>query len=163
LRGLQALGSDANIAEISIDLQTGNIKHVTLFDNNLRFKCERCATFCCKLGGPRLSSKDIEQLEKAGLTRADFLDTTNSCLRNTGSGSCALLRFDSQKQFCECMAYFYRPLLCRLYPFHIEKTRSNRFLLKLLPCKGINRHVGTIVDERFLIDDVLGLLLHARE
>ena len=87
LRSPYALDSDANIAEISIEPETGNVKHIALFGNNFRFKCQRCPTFCCKLGGPKLSSKDVEQLKKAGLTRAEFLNATNGCLRNTVSGS----------------------------------------------------------------------------
>lgn len=153
------MDSDAKIAEISVEPEIGNVKHTTLIDNTLRFKCQRCATFCCKLGGPRLSSKDIEQLKKAGLSTAEFLDATNECLKNTVSGSCVLLKFDSQKQLYECTVYPYRPALCRLYPFDIEKAGSDRFVLKLLPCNGITRRHGAIIDERFLIDNVLGLLL----
>jgi Fe-S-cluster containining protein len=156
------LNSDSKIAEISIEPDTGNVKHVALFDNNLRFKCQRCATFCCKLGGPRLSSKDVEQLKKAGLTRTEFLDTANGRLKSTVSGACALLKFDSQKKLYECTVYPYRPALCRVYPFHVERTSLDRFVLKLLPCKGLNRRFGAIIDEHFLTDDVLGSLLGAR-
>jgi Fe-S-cluster containining protein len=152
------LDSDAKIAEISIEPETGKVRHIILFDNNLRLKCRRCAIFCCKLGGPRLSSKDIDQLKKAGLTGAEFLDTTNDCLRNTTSGSCVLLKFDPQKHSYECTVYPYRPAQCRLYPFHIEKAGSDKSVLKLLPCKGINRRQGSIIDERFLKDNVLDML-----
>jgi Fe-S-cluster containining protein len=156
------LDSDAKVAEVSIEPKTGNVRHIVLFGNNLRFKCRRCATFCCKLGGPRLSLKDVEQLKKAGLTRAEFLEAANGRLRSTVSGSCVLLKFDSQKRFYECTVYPYRPALCRLYPFHVEKTSSDTLVLKLLPCRGINRRVGAIIDERFLIGNVLALLLDAR-
>jgi Fe-S-cluster containining protein len=155
------LDSDA-IAEIRIEPETGNVKHIELFGNNLRFKCQRCATFCCKLGGPRLSSRDVEILENAGLTRVEFLDETNGRLKSTVSGSCVFLKFDSQKRFYECTVYPYRPALCRLYPFHIEKSSSEGFVLKLLPCKGIDRRLGAVIDGRFLIDNVLGLLLDLR-
>jgi Fe-S-cluster containining protein len=161
LRGLHALDPDEKIAEISIEPETGKVKHIALFGDNLRFKCQRCATFCCKLGGPKLSSKDVERLKKVGLTRAEFPDATSGRPRNMVSGSCVFLQFDSQKQLYECTVYPYRPALCRLYPFHIEKTSSDRFVLKLLPCKGINRRLGAIIDERFLIDNVLDLLLDA--
>jgi len=153
------LDSDGKIAEISVEPETGNLKHIELFSQNLRFKCQRCAIFCCKLGGPRLSSKDVELLKKTGLTTAKFLDTANGRIKSTVSGSCVFLKPDSQKQFYECTAYPYRPTLCRLYPFQIEKTSLHRFILTLLPCKGINRHLGAIIDERFLIDNVLDLLL----
>ncbi len=153
-----ALASDGKIAEINIELETGKVKQIVLFGKNLRFKCQRCATFCCKLGGPRLSSKDVEQLRKAGLTRSEFLNATNGRLESTVSGSCMFLKFDSQKRCYECMVYYRRPVLCRIYPFHIEKISSDTFALELLSCKGINRRFGAIIDERFLIDNVLGLM-----
>jgi Fe-S-cluster containining protein len=153
------LDSDAAIAEVSIDPETGKIKHLAVFVNNLRFKCQRCATFCCKLGGPRLSSKDVEQLQKAGLARAEFLDPANGRLKSVVSGSCVFLKFDSHKQIHECTIYQCRPTMCRLYPFHIEKISSDRFVLELLPCRGINRRRGAIINERCLIDNVLGSLL----
>lgn len=155
------LDSEKKTAEIRIEPEIGNVKHIALFSDDLRFKCRRCAAFCCKLGGPRLSSKDVERLRKAGLTRAEFLDATNATLKNTVSGSCVLLKYDSKRRFYECTVYSNRPTLCRLYPFYIEKAGSDRFVLKLLPCRGINRRLGTIIDERFLIDNVLGLLLDA--
>jgi Fe-S-cluster containining protein len=154
------MDSEEKIAEIRIEPETSNVKHIALFSDNLRFKCRRCAAFCCKLGGPRLSSKDVERLRRAGLTRAELLDATNGSLKNTVSGSCVLLKFDPLRRFYECTVYPHRPALCRLYPFHIEKTSSDTFVLKLLPCRGINRRLGTIIDERFLIDNVLGLLLN---
>jgi Fe-S-cluster containining protein len=156
------LDSERKIAEIRIEPETGKVEHITLFNHNLRFKCRRCATFCCKLGGPRLSSSDVERLRETGLTRAEFLDATNRTMKNTVSGSCVLLKFDSKKRFFECAVYPNRPALCRLYPFHVEKISSDGFVLKLLPCRGINRRFGTIIDERFLIGNLLGLLLHAR-
>jgi Fe-S-cluster containining protein len=153
------LDSDGKIADIGVEPETGRAKHVVLFGHNLRFRCQRCATFCCKLGGPKLSSKDVEQLEKTGLTKAEFLDTTSGLLKSTVSGACVFLKFDSRKQFYECTVYPYRPALCRLYPFHVEKASSDRFVLKLLPCRGINRRVGALIDERFLFDNLFELLL----
>jgi Fe-S-cluster containining protein len=155
------LDADSRLAEIRIEPETGNVKHITLFCNNLCFKCQRCGTFCCNLGGPRLSSKDIERIRKTGLTKAKFLDSAKGSLKNTATGSCVFLKFDSQKQLYECTVYAYRPSLCRLYPFHVGKASSDTFVLKLLPCKGINRRIGAIIDERFLINNVLGLLLDA--
>jgi Fe-S-cluster containining protein len=152
------LDSDRKIGEISIEPETDNVKRIVLFSSNLRFKCQRCATFCCKLGGPRLSSKDIERLEKGGLTRTEFLDANSGRIKSLVSGSCVFLRFHSQEQFYECMVYPHRPALCRIYPLHVEKTGADRFVLKLLPCKGISRRRGAIIDERFLIENVRGLL-----
>jgi Fe-S-cluster containining protein len=160
-RSPHALDSNSDIAEISFEPETGSVKHIVLFGDSLRFKCRRCATFCCKLGGPRLSSKDVEQLKKAGLTRTEFLDATSGRLKSSVSGSCVFLKSNSRKQFYECTIYAYRPALCRFYPFHIEKASSDRIVLKLLPCKGISRRLGAVIDERFLIDNVLVLLSDA--
>jgi Fe-S-cluster containining protein len=156
------LDSDGKIAEISVEPETARAKKIVLLEHNLRFRCQRCATFCCKLGGPKLSSKDVEQLEKTGLTRTEFLDTTNGLLKSMVSGACVFLKSDLRKQFYECTIHPYRPTLCRLYPFHVEKAGSGKFSLKLLPCKGINSRVGAVIDERFFIDNLLGLLLDSR-
>jgi Fe-S-cluster containining protein len=157
---LRPFDANGTIAEIVVEPETREVRHLKLFDDRLRFKCQRCATFCCKLGGPRLTPKDVVQLKKTGLPATEFLDSVNMCLKNTPSGFCVLLEFDSQKQSYQCKVYPHRPDHCRLYPFHFEKVDSKRFLVTLLPCKGINRHRGAIVDERFLTANLTSLILH---
>ena len=149
------MDSDVKIAEIILEPETGSVKHIALFSDDLRFKCQCCATLCCKLGGPRLSSTDVERLQRAGLADDEFVDKANKCMQNTASGACVLLEFDSEKQSYTCKVYRYRPTMCRLYPFHVEKASSNRFVIRLLPCKGVSHHVGAVIDERFLTDNVL--------
>jgi len=62
-----------NIAQISLEPQAHSVKHITLHVNDLRFKCKRCATFCCELGGPKLSARDIGRLKKTGPVKLTFL------------------------------------------------------------------------------------------
>jgi len=152
------MDSDGNIAQISIEPKTHNVRHITFYIKNLRFKCQHCATFCCKLGGPKLSSKDVEALKKAGFCEAEFLYTSNSGLKSTASGSCVFLRFDREKGVYECAVYQHRPALCRLYPFHFEETSANSYVLKIMPCMGISQRHGEIVDEKFVIAHMLDAL-----
>jgi len=143
--------SDGNIAKISFKPRTRNVKNITFFIRNLRFKCKRCATFCCKLGGPTLSLNDAERLKKAGYKEVEFLDDAHGSLKNKADGSCVFLQIDKERHFCECSVYDSRPVLCRLYPFHFEKISSNSFMLKILPCRGINRRYGELIDEKFIL------------
>jgi Fe-S-cluster containining protein len=147
-----------NIAQISLEPQTHSVKHIALHVNNLRFKCKRCATFCCKLGGQKLSARDIERLKKTGHCETGFLDVNNSRLKSTANGSCVCLKFDAEKQTYECVVYNHRPTLCRLYPFHFEKTNTNDFILQIIPCMGLNRRYGEIINETFIIGKLLDAL-----
>jgi Fe-S-cluster containining protein len=144
-----------SIAQIGLEPKIHRIKHITLHVKNLRFKCKRCATFCCKLGGPTLSTRDIERLKKTGCFETDFLDASNSRLKSTTNGSCIYLKIDAEKQIYECAVYNHRPALCRLYPFHFEETNANDFVLQIMPCMGLNPRYGEIINERFIIDTLL--------
>jgi len=150
--------SDGNIAQISFEPGTRNVNNITFFIRNLRFKCKRCATFCCKLGGPTLSLKDVERLKKAGHKEAEFLDGAHGSLKNRADGSCVFLQLDKERHFCKCSVYDSQPVLCMLYPFHFEKISPCSFMLKILPCRGINRRYGELVDERFVIAHLLDAL-----
>jgi len=150
--------SDGKIAQISLAPGTCNIKSITFSMRNLRFKCKRCATFCCKLGGPTLSLKDVERLKKAGYKEVEFLDGAHGNLKNKADGSCVFLQFDKERHFFECSVYDSRPVLCKLYPFHFEKINPSSLILKILPCRGINRRYGELVDERFIITHLLDAL-----
>jgi len=150
--------SDGNIAKISLEPRTGNVKDITFCIRNLRFKCKRCAIFCCKLGGPTLSSKDVERLKKAGYKEAEFLNSKQHGLRNRTDGSCTFLHTNKGRDIYECSIYDLRPALCRLYPFHFEKISSGSFMLQILPCRGINQRYGELVDEKFIITHLLDAL-----
>jgi len=156
------MGTDENITKISFKPRTRNVKNITFFIRNLRFKCKRCATFCCKLGGPMLSLKDVERLEKAGFKEVEFLDDVHGSLKNKADGSCVFLQLNKERHFYECSVYDSRPALCRLYPFHFEKISPNSSMLKILPCRGINWRYGELVDERFIITHLLDALHYLR-
>jgi len=147
--------SNGKVAQLRLEPETCNLKEITLYIRNLRFKCQRCATFCCKLGGPQLSLKDIERLEKAGCKTVQLIEGKHDCLESKADGSCVFLRFNEKKDVYECSVHVSRPALCRLYPFYFEKTCANSFILKLLPCKGISRRIGEPVDEKFIISHLL--------
>ena len=51
------LEPNEEIARILLDPKTKQILGITIYEENLGFKCRRCATFCCKLGGPKLTKR----------------------------------------------------------------------------------------------------------
>lgn len=149
---------DENIARINFDPKTHSVKYVTLYVKNLRFQCKRCATFCCKLGGPTLSASDVERLKKAGYCQNEFLEAPHNRLKSAADGSCIYLKFEAEKQAYGCSVYDHIPALCRLYPFHFEKPSLDWFVLKLMPCLGINRRGGVLFDEEFIVANLLDAL-----
>jgi len=84
----------------------------------------------------------------------EFLDKRYYSLRSRADGSCIFLQHSKEKNIYECLIYDSRPILCRLYPFHFEQIHSDSFLLKLMPCLGINRRCGELVDTKFIITHV---------
>jgi len=155
---VKQLNSNENIAQISLEPESCEVKHITFDERKLRFKCKRCATFCCKLGGPKLTLDDIERLKQAGHNKAEFLDAVHSSLKNRADGSCAFLQLNKERNIYECSVYDSRPTLCRLYPFYFQKTSPNLFVLKILPCRGISLRSGKAVDEGFLVNHLFGAL-----
>lgn len=150
-----------NIARVTVNLKTKQIRNVHLYERNLRFKCKRCAVYCCKLGGPSLTKKDIEQLESIGCDISECIEPskrqyatfpfTSSVIKNQKDGSCIFLRKHKENEVYECAIYDIRPALCRLYPFDFEKINSNSFLLKFIPCcNGLNNADGELVSKSFI-------------
>ena len=146
---------------------------ISLPQKHLRFKCRRCATFCCKLGGPWLTRKDIERIERVGYDAKDFLKSVlnnevkglpimRGSLKNREDGSCIFLNFDVGKNRYKCSIYDFRPALCRLYPFDFDWISPNSLVLKFIPCcRGLNNRDGELVDEKFVDNHLLGALLEA--
>jgi Fe-S-cluster containining protein len=159
------------LARITINSETGQVKALSLHQKHLRFKCRRCAIFCCRLGGPWLTGKDIERIKQAGYDVKDFLEPTlkskfknlpimYGSLKNKEDGSCIFLRFDPEKDRYECLIYDFRPILCRLYPFDFEKISPGSFVLKLIPCcRGLDNPDGELVDAEFITNHLLDALL----
>jgi len=158
---------EENIARIMVKPKTKQIVDITFYKRNFRFKCKRCATFCCKLGGANLAEKDVQRIKEAGYAMDDLLESitkreSNSPLKMKSrlgereDGSCVFLRFDDKMKIYECSIYDVRPVLCRIYPFDFERIDSNSFMLKFIPCcKGLNSADGELVDERFISNYLL--------
>ena len=161
---------DEEIAEIRLNPETRKISDISFSRRDLRFKCQRCAVFCCKLGGPRLSEVDTERLRRAGCEPTDFLDMATdrrSELENAGGfamkqkedGSCIFLECDDSGRNYSCSVYESRPALCRLYPFEIKRTGLSTVLLRAIPCcNGLNACDGALVDRGFVEERLLGLI-----
>ena len=152
------------IAIVRINPETGQFLDIHLFEKGLRFKCKRCATYCCKLGGPCLTKEDIEQIESSGHKTNEFVADSGrkygnypmtSEMRNRKDGSCIFLRTDKKRNTYECSIYEIRPVLCRLFPFEIKGIDISSFLLKILPCNGLNDADGELVNERFVAKHLL--------
>ena len=160
-----------NIAEVILDPGAKRILRMTFYHDNLRFRCKRCAVFCCKLGGPILIKSDMERAKKAGHRLEDFLETTVDPkfkrlpmmvgnLKNNKDGWCILLKSSPRRGFYECPIYNSRPARCRLYPFDFERVSPNSFTLKLIPsCNGLNAEDGELVNENFITKHLLTPLL----
>ena len=150
---------ESSIAKITIDHKSRQITSINHHGGKIRFKCQRCAVFCCKLGSPSLSKTDVERLRLAVNDVERFLDEKHLNLFRRGDGSCIILSFDSQAPLHKCSVYDSRPALRRLYPFEFQKVTDNSYLLKLITCyNGLNAKGGTVIDTKFVAELVESLL-----
>jgi Fe-S-cluster containining protein len=150
-----------DIAELTFDPKTKRLMKIEFLSKNLRFKCQRCAVFCCKLGGPTLSAKDVQRLKQAGAKKENILRPTKDDgkfrLREREDGSCALLEYDVKSKKYACSVYSFRPSLCRLYPFEFKSTGLNTGMLRTIPlCNGLNAVDGELVDRKFIQKNLFG-------
>jgi len=165
--GCSCLELGENVARIILNPETRQIRDITVYRKNLRFKCKRCATFCCKLGGPNLTKKDIERIKQAGYKTESFLEpvqngryesmvTPYGCLRSKKDGSCIFLKFNYEKRSYECVIYDVRPILCRFYPFEVETPLPDCIIIRIISCcRGLNNAGGEPVDKRFIINHIV--------
>ncbi len=137
------------IASITIQPRTHEILSVIFSKTSLKFKCQRCAVFCCRCGGPRLLPKDAMNLEQSGKCSIPSTIASKLTMQNKEDGSCIFLKEDSERVFA-CNVYDFRPILCRIYPFQFERTGNSSFSLNLIPCcNGLNAPDGEPVDMKF--------------
>jgi len=158
------LGEELNdlVARISFKGNRAEITDMIFYQGELKFKCQHCASLCCRLGGPPLAQKDINTIMKAGYDPGEFLDSTSSdrfrfsksmqsVMRNRQDGSCIFLEINKEGSTYECLIYDHRPALCRLYPFQLEVVDRQSFLLRVVPCcRGLNDPEGEPVNEEFI-------------
>lgn len=163
--GIFDLESSEKVARVALNFTTKQVLDINIYQTRLRFKCKRCATFCCKLGGPKLTEKDVERIKKAGYLEEKFLEPIlenefKGNLKSRQDGSCIFLKFDTGNNRYECSIYDFRPALCRLFPFHFDKMSPNFLLLGLIPCcRGLNNPEGKPINEKFIVDNLLDALL----
>jgi len=151
------------IAEIKIDPAAKQIKRINCHASHITFKCKRCGVFCCKLGGPKLSKKDVDRLKQAGKETIEFLDTDCATLRSREDGSCVFLSYDETARLSKCSVYNFRPTLCRLYPFRLERLGRNSYSLWLIPCcNGLNAENGESLDRSFIANTISDVLFEMR-
>lgn len=147
--------SDQEIAEITIEPEARQIVKIEFLDTSLRFKCKRCAVFCCKLGGPKLSAQDTKRLERSGHNKETFIDSEQRSLRSKNDGSCVFLNFKDEEGLYQCSVYDDRPTLCMVYPFHFEKVRLRSYKLGFIGCcNGLNSDDGQVVNEQFFAESL---------
>lgn len=153
-----------------VNPKTEQIVDITFYKRNFRFQCKRCATFCCKLGGPNLNERDVQRIKEAGYATDNFLEPitkrgSNNVLKmgsrpgTREDGSCIFLRFNDKLKVYECSIYDVRPVLCRIYPFEFERIDFNSFMLRFIPCcKGLDSPDGELVDESFVSNYLLDVI-----
>jgi Fe-S-cluster containining protein len=159
------------VAVITLNITKNVIKSVDVLHQTTSFKCTRCATLCCKLGGPPLTGKDVKRLVQAGFTTEQFVDCTETKMPNTvgvlksgKDGGCLFLEFDADTDSYTCGVYDARPTLCRVYPFKFEKSGENKVLVKIIPCcLGLNNPNAKQIDKKFVEENLATLLLDAVE
>jgi Fe-S-cluster containining protein len=155
-----------------ITFNSQNQAVIELGPEKFRFSCKRCASLCCRLGGPVLSKGELEKIEAAGNTLADFVESVDGAedcslldcgrLKSRYDGSCVFLSVDDEKQRHFCSVYDARPSLCRLYPFSFKRLDSNNFALKIIPCcLGLNSTDGELIDQKYISGRLLEPLIEA--
>ena len=139
------------LAEITVDPKARKVIRIDCHEHEASFRCQRCAVFCCKLGPPNLSQKDIKRLKLSGRSLNRFLDEHHMTLRSREDGSCVFLSLDSRNTKHRCDVHSLRPTLCRLYPFQFQKLNESKYELRLITCcNGLNTHDGVPVDTSFV-------------
>jgi Fe-S-cluster containining protein len=161
---------EPDVAKISFDPKIRHITNIVFINNNLRFRCKRCAVFCCKLGAPSLSKSDKKRLKQTGYRAKDLLDATStkdsspgekkSLLKHREDGSCIFLQRDKESKSYACSIYKNRPSLCRLYPFEFVPTGPSAGILRLIPCcNGLNTPDGDLVNRRFIEKNLIEAII----
>ena len=127
---------------------------IGLDTKRLRFNCVRCATFCCRLGGPTVTVRDLMRLRR-GVPEIDNITETKvvgasltKVLASKPNGQCILLSKDRQNRH-RCLEYELRPDACRVYPFKLIR-QNTRLTVLVLPCRGLSYRKGKLINTRFI-------------
>jgi len=153
--------TDQEIAKIIFDREKKQILNIITLREDLRFRCKRCAVFCCKLGGPLVREADLKRIARAGFDPYEFIEPIRhrhnqqrdviAVLKQKDDGSCIFLKYNETMDLYECRIYEDRPSLCRLYPFEFILENDETGILRIIPCcNGLNTPNGEIVNREFI-------------
>jgi len=135
-------------------IEGSRVKTVRLNAKGLRFSCVRCAAFCCRLGGPVVTTRDLQRLRAAVPEIDDLTETVlvgtnrNKVLPSRSNGQCILLSKDGPNRY-RCLEYELRPEACRAYPFKLIRHGA-RLTVLVLPCRGLSYKEGELINARFI-------------
>ncbi len=122
------------------------------FPEEVLWACQRCSK-CCGDTPERerhilLLPSETEQIREAvkfplrKFCRKTGLEPFTFEMKKNASGKCVFLNGE------QCQVYPLRPLVCRFYPFWLEKNEDGSFSFKMTPeCTGIGS--GQALDEVF--------------
>lgn len=128
------------------------LNKILKFPKGIRFECQKCSR-CCRHTEVRsrrilLSDLDISRIEtNLSLKRDNFAEPIQNSypfrfLMKMIDGKCIFLDEDKT-----CKIYEFRPLICRCFPFWIEK-KGNLFEFKASSdCPGLGK--GNALEEEF--------------
>jgi len=123
------------------------------YPHEMRFKCQRC-TRCCRDTEDRPRRIMLSKLDAERIKARTKLQTNNLAkhfssrepfifeMRKIG-GKCIFLENDT------CRIYSSRPLICRCFPFWIEKTKESFIFKVSSDCPGIGK--GKLLGKSFFI------------
>lgn len=134
-------------------IKGSHLKVTKLSPKGLRFKCRRCGTFCCRLGGPVVTSDDVVRLKRScpdieNATETVVLGrTVGTVLVAKPNGECIF--FQRRGDGGVCSVYNHRPDVCRTYPFRLVRE-GNSLIVSLLPCVGLNTKEGRLLNGKLI-------------
>ena len=158
---------DNHVATITMDFSQKTVKDIKISQKQFRFKCKRCSTLCCKLGGPIITEEEAKKIQQTGVDIKDFVEPPHKSnhkivgtLKSNKDGSCVFLKFDPEQNVYKCGIYDQRPNLCKIYPFRFEKIGATKVAVKIIPCcLGLNSPEGLEVNAQFVTDVLIEPLL----
>jgi len=158
---------DNHIATITLDFSQKTVKDIQIIQKKFQFKCKRCSTLCCKLGGPTITKEEAQKILQSGYEFDDFVDPTENngngvvgTLKSNKDGSCIFLRFDQTQNVYKCGIYRHRPNLCKIYPFRFEKLDADKVAVWIIPCcQGLNNPDAQEMNSQFVADFLVEPLL----
>lgn len=129
-----------------------NLSRIVKFPKGFRFQCQKCSRCCAhtEVRSRRILLSDLDMsriVKNLGLKREDFAELIQDSppfryLMKMVGGKCIFLDEDKT-----CKIYELRPLICRCFPFWIER-KGNLFEFKASSdCPGVGK--GKVLENEF--------------